>query len=105
MNQYYLEKLGQLKFDRKTSIIKLRYYLNSFDYSYQLIEVRDIFNFLIENNFNDLFDDKFKYCLDKIFDNNEYKVFKEEPYESGRIWHNCFPDETEQKIYTDINDY
>ena len=57
------------------SLKTLKNILNEFDYGYTIPMVKELLDSLLNNNFNnELYcSAKFKYCLNSVFNNNEYE--------------------------------
>ncbi len=74
MIEYKILKLGKLKFNRLKSMSILRKEINSFGYDFSYNEVKELFESLINGNFTEQFDLKFKMCFDIILIDNEYET-------------------------------
>jgi len=75
--EYYLKKLGTLKYSRLKSIYILRKELNCFDYKYSNSETKELLDTILNGNLTENFNMKFKYCFDKVFNDNEYVELNE----------------------------
>ena len=70
--EFEIKTIGKLKYSRLESLIKLRYHINSFDYTYTMSETKELLDSILNNTIEERFNLKFKYCFDKIFDKMEY---------------------------------
>ena len=84
--EFQIKKLGTLNYSRLESLSILREEINSYDYNYTMLEVRELLDSILNNTFEERFNLIFKVCFDKIFNNNEYVKFDNYPTEQN------FPD-------------
>lgn len=86
MNEYQINFVGNLKYERLKTLSLLRKELNSLGYNFNITETKRLLDSIISNTFKERFNYKFKVCFDKIFDNIEYTEFNYYPIEQN------FPD-------------
>jgi hypothetical protein len=70
---YTILKIGTLKYDRLKSMSILRKELNYFSNDYSYKDIKEIFDSILKNEFNEIIDESLRICLNHIFDGNEYK--------------------------------
>jgi hypothetical protein len=74
-NLFKILKIGQLKYDRLKCLSILRKEFQLFDIKYNIIEIKTIFDNILIGKFHEKFDRTFKYCLDCVFNKNEYITY------------------------------
>lgn len=89
MKEYRLIKIGKLSNNRLKSMSLFKSNLQSFGLQYSFFELKELFDMILSGNFDEVFDDKFKYCLDKVFIDNHYEETIIDEYLSGE---RNFPD-------------
>lgn len=83
--EYQIIKIGTLKYSRLKSLCILRSEINSYGYDYSILEIRELFNPIMDNRLDMNFSLIFKTSLDKIFDDNEYLEFNNYPTEQNFV--------------------
>lgn len=76
--KFKINKVGTLKYPRLESLSILRKELNSFDYKYNMNDVKRLLDSILNNIFEEYFDLKIRICLDSIFHDTEYTVYNQE---------------------------
>ena len=79
--QYKVLKVGTLKYDRLTSILLLKQTFRNYSYNYSYKDVKEIFDSILNNEFEEEFDLTVKLVLDTVFDNMEYTTINDYPSE------------------------
>lgn len=88
LHEFKIIKVGRPKYDRVRSISIVKHELVNFGFNYSLVEIKDIFDALVNNSFDETFDRKHKHCFDLIFDNIEYEELIEDISQNDT----CFPE-------------
>lgn len=73
MKDFKIIKIGVLKYDRLKSMSVFKSELRSFGYDYGFFELKELFDKLLSNTFDEIIDGKFSHCVDKVFLNTEYE--------------------------------
>jgi len=77
--EFQITKVGTLKYSRIKSISILRKEINSYGYSYTIMEVKDLLDSILNRKLEEYLDLKFKISLDRIIDGMEYISYNDQP--------------------------
>jgi hypothetical protein len=72
MVTYTIKKVGTLKYTRLNAISIFKIHSYQFGNSYSYAEAKEIIDLILNNTYDEVFNDKDKYSLDFIFDGMEY---------------------------------
>lgn len=84
--EFEIETIGTLKYSRLKSLSILRKEINSYDYCYTMVKVKNLLDSILNNTFKEHFNLEFKRCFDIIFHDISYIVYNNYPVEEN------FPD-------------